>query len=573
VPFRSLKTLSTWTLALAVGFAASSSLAAGKKDKEALKLHDQAMDEDYLSLELDKAEEKLQKALKACGKDACSGPVVGKIWVALATVHGVGQQKLDVAKSDLVNALKADPGAKLLDGLSTPELEAKYAEAKSEAGGGGSGDSTEPTPPDGGEEPKPQVGGDFNHTPIAESAVHTPVPIFAEIPEELGASKVVLRYKPYGGTKWVSLPLEAMEGGFGGEVPCDAVTTSGELKYYIIGTDDTGTPVATAGSTKNPFKISIKNKISGDAPSLPGKKPPTRCQAKEDCPPGLPGCAADGGGKAEGALCDSLAECASGLMCSSDGVCVPGEGDDSGPSKGGKNLVSIGAQFDLALISSAEGVCNASNSATFTCFRQDSGDQFYGFPANVNGTNGIAGGLGLGSVRLLAGYDRFLLDGLGLAVGARVGFALGGSPSPQTDPPNGDINGDDQPDYAVPPRAKDFLPLHLEGRASYHFLGEGNVEAGQLRPFAFVGGGIAQVNASVPVTVCDQAVEGASGRCPGETTVDAYQLTGLGFVGFGGGATYMLVDNFGVSAEVKFMIMLPTSGFVIAPVIAPVVAF
>ena len=72
-----------------------------------------------------------------------------------------------------------------------------------------------------------------------------------------------------------------------------------------------------------------------------------------------------------------------------------------------------------------------------------------------------------------------------------------------------------------------------------------------------------------------ESAEGAdlNARCPGNTKVDAYQVTGLGFVDFGGGATYWIVDNFGIAAELKFMIMLPTTGFVISPTLVPTLAF
>jgi hypothetical protein len=172
---------------------------------------------------------------------------------------------------------------------------------------------------------------------------------------------------------------------------------------------------------------------------------------------------------------------------------------------------------------------------------------------------------------VLAGYDYFFDFGLGL--GGRVGFAFLGSPSSENTRPNGDVDGDDEPDYAVPPTANSFLPVHAEARASWRFL-SGNMQAGQIRPHVFVSGGVAQVNASVPVTVCDLASEGeGTAECPGRTSVDAYQLTGLSFVGFGGGGQYMFIDNFGVNVELKFMVMFPTTGFVISPTVSPVLAF
>ena len=132
---RSLRAAVALGLVLAASSVALDAEAAGKKDKEALKLHDQAMDEHYLSVEFDKAAEKLEKAASTCGESNCSPEVLGKIFVALGTVHGVGQGKLDVALEDFKKALAADPKAKLIEGLTTPELEEKFKEAQAASGG------------------------------------------------------------------------------------------------------------------------------------------------------------------------------------------------------------------------------------------------------------------------------------------------------------------------------------------------------------------------------------------------------------------------------------------------------
>ena len=572
---RSLHTTLIFSLAAALALGSSVAHAAGKKDKDAEKLISQAIDEDYLNVEHDKALEKLKKALDLCKKaENCSPEVVGKIHVASATVKGVGKSDLAGAKADLVLALKADPNAKLIDGLNPPELEAKLKEAQAEVGGTGTGGGgtgggaagAEPTGGSGGEAGKggggPAPSGDFNHTPLGEAPVNTPVPIFAEIPEELGATKVIVRFKPYGGTKWETLPLTQMEGGFGGEVPCAAVNTTGELRYYIVGSDETGTPVATAGSVKSPFKIPIKAKLSGEAPSLPGKPAPKKCADKADCPPGLPGCEGTTEGKAEGVICDATSECMTGLACIA-GQCTP-DGSSKPDSGGTQHVISVGAQFDLAYVADGQDVCSAANAGSYVCMEQntDPRRQFVGNPVNVSGTNGISGGLAFGGARIFAGYDYYFPFGLGL--GARAGFAFGG---PSVDGAQVIPDGSDYQQLG-----KSFFPAHLEARASWRFLAP-NMQGGDIAPHVFVGGGGAQVNASVPVTVCD-ALEGATESCEeGRTAVDAYQLSGLTFITFGGGATYMFIRNFGLSAELKFMVLFPTVGFTFSPTISPVVAF
>jgi hypothetical protein len=586
---RSIRSFAAFSLAgfLLFGLATRAD-AAGEKDKDALKLLSQAMDEDYLATDFAKASKKLNDAVKKCGKDGCTPEVLGKVYVALGTVQGVGEGKLDLAKESFTKAVQADPKAALDASLTTPELTKVFAEAQKAAGTGGTTPSgtggTTATPP--GDTPKAPAG-DLVHTPPPEQTVNHPVPIFVEIPDDIEVAKVTVQYKPFGGTKFKPVEMKKMSGGFGALIPCEDVTTTGDIRYYIIATDPEGGSAGTAGNRNDPFKVAIKNEIEGDAPSLPGKKPPEKCRVKEDCPPGLPGCpdpkgpGEPRGDKGWGASCEENKECKEGLICL-NGSCEEGKDDGSGSSKpsgpGKKNIFSLTAQLDWLLIPGAEKVCSGVD-ATYACFYQDGEDatgQFYGDPAEKGGTNGISGGLGVGGARVMIGYDRELWNGLG--VGARFGIAFGGSPSSDTGPPS-------NTDYDTPAQAKGFLPIHWEIRANYYIFGSG-LEKGKIRPYVFVGGGQGQVNASVAVSVCDRVAE--DGTRPPEDPdsscevdgveaqsrqLDAYKITGLGHVDAGGGATYAITENFGVALELKLMFMVPTFGFVLAPTLGPVFGF
>jgi hypothetical protein len=570
--------------------------AAGEKDADAMKLHDQAMDEDYLAVEFDKAEKKLKDALKKCGKNACTDKVISKLHVALGTVYG-GGSKMDQAKAEFVLALKADPKAALIDALTTPELSKAFKEAQKDAAAAATEKSSADSGDEDGEKPAAKKpGGDLAHTPVAEQAVNTPVPVYIEVPEDIGATKVTLRYKPFGSKKWKSLEMEPVGDGFGVVIPCEDVTTTGDVKYYIVAKDDAGDPAGTAGSLKAPYKVPIKNDIE-EAPSLPGQKPPKKCAAKEDCPPGLPGCpeakkgGAGGGGKRGdkgwGASCEETTECQSGLVCL-NGTCeegAEGKGEEDSSAKGGhRNLVGLFGQLDMLLISGTENVCSGTDPAYACFYPSDSSSgvgQFYGEPASVPGTNGIKGGFGIGGGRIMASYDRQILPKLPLLVGARAGIAFGGSPSSDTAPPAWSGNSKQNPHA----QALGFMPFHGEIRATYFFLGNQMVEPGKVHPYGFISPiGMAQVNASVPVSVCDLRKPDGSlqegnkiGLCPQDSRVvenlDAYQITGLTFSGFGGGATYGITPELGVSLELKVMIMWPTFGVVFAPTLGPVYSF
>lgn len=609
---RALRSLSALVLASASMLALSApAYAAGEKDKDALKLHDQAMDEDYLAVEFGKAEKKIKDALKLCGATGCTPKVLGKLHIAMGTVHGANN-KLDLAQESFVAALKADPTAALNESFTTPELSKAFAAAQKKAGvtpgkppPAGTGDKpptgTGDKPPTGtGDKPPPEPtgdkkpAGDLNHTPPAEQVVNTPVPIYIEIPDEVGAVKVTLRYKPFGGNKWKTLEMPSIGDGFGAEIPCEDVTTTGDIKYFIIAKDDAGDPVGTAGSMKEPYKVPIKNEIEDEPPPLPGKKAPEECKAKEDCPPGLPGCPGGPSGEARGekgwgSTCEQTQECKSGLVCL-NGTCEEdtGQGGSGGPDKpstGKKNLIGAWGQLDLLLISGGEKVCSGTD-PSYVCFKAGTDEQFYGLPTDQKGTNGIQGGFGVGGGRVMLSYDRHIVNVAGimnLVLGARIGFAFGGSPTSANPPFQFDTAVvDDDGDRIRSPhvQANGFLPLHAEGRASF-FFGPNAFEQGKLRPFAFIGGGLAQVNASVPVTVCDRVddegelVTEAGGNCKegDPRKLDAYQITGLNFIGLGGGLNYGIMPNFGVAFELKVMLMVPTFGVVFAPTLGPVLAF
>ena len=597
---------------------------AAEKDKEAQKALDQAMNDDYLATEFGKAEKRLKDMLKKCGKDGCSPAMVGKLNVALGTIYvNMQPKKLSEAKDAFAMALQADPNASFDPALKSKELEDAFKAAQAVAKAAeppakkpskedaqpkddqddGNGDAAPEPPPKKSGKPKraesdeSSSGGDINAKPsITEQAVNTPVPIYIEFPEDVGAEKATLKYKPFGSKQFKTIEMKKLGDGYAAEIPCEDVTTTGDLKYYIVAKDGQGDSAGTAGSASAPLKISIKNEIDGDAPSLPGKKAPSQCKAKEDCPPGLPGCP-DGrsqgrhGEKGWGATCDASEECQSGFVCL-NGLCEEGKGGDEGSSgkTGGKHMMaSLSVGFEPMAMSGADNVCTAASDTNHYCFYSTvpkslasyNNPQFYGKPANTgSSTNALSGGLSFADVRVLAAFDYFLDSKKPFSFGARLGWKFGGMPVPDNTRP--DKKG-------LPTEAPSFAAFHGEARAAWHPMGA-MVEQKKFQPYVFAAAGLANASASVPVSVCDTvdtsgnalAATDTKGTCKGKghlTNLDAYQLAGLGFIGgfigFGGGATYGITPTFGLMAELKFMVLLPspTNGFVISPSLGPVFAF
>ncbi len=579
------------------------------KDGQATKLYDQALDEDYLNTDFDAAIKKLNKGIQLCGKSKCSAKVLGKLHVGLGTIYGGGKSDMGRAKASFMAAFEVDKNAQPLEDFMTEELQAVFKKAKAaSASSGGSSDK-----PGGSEEPSgtaSEAAGDIDYAPPAEALVNTPLPVYVTVPSDVGVEQVKLRYKPFGGIKWLGVKLAPLGEGFGVMIPCAQITTTGKLRLYIIMKDSEGDPIATAGTLKQPHEIQIKNKIDGDQPALPGQEPPKKCQVKADCPPGFPGCGSSGGGSSDeakgsgkkkrgtkgwGATCEASKECQAGFICL-NGSCEMGEddSDDDDDSSDGsddgspKNYASLGIQLDILALSGAENVCGYVNSSgeykqehdNFFCYTDDG--EFLGKPAKDK-FNEVVGGGALAGARLLVGYDRVLWKGL--LAGARIGYAFGGSPDVGSAADRQEeCKDNDQASGCRATNASNFLPFHGELRASYMFP---KMVGGLIRPYGFLGGGLGQVSAGVPVAVCDTVRSGGDNtgepfastqKCKGQAgakqrEVEAYQITGLNFIDLGGGAIFNVYKNWGVNVEAKFMIMLPTMGFVFAPSVAPVFMF
>ncbi len=568
--FRSLVALA---FASAFFLALAPTAHAGPQDKECQKLLDSAMNDDYLATEFDKAEKKLKEAVSKCGSNG-SPELVGKIQIALGTVYGVGLSKTAEAKAAFIAALKADPKAALDPSLTTPELAKIYEEAKKEAA------SAPPTPPPStpSEPTSKPPSSDSGHTPPKEALVNTPLQLYIEPTDEV--SKILLKYQPFGATEWKSIQMSKVGKGYGGEIPCIDTGTTGDLKYYFALFGPDGEPSGGVGSKKDAFKVPVRNEIDGAIPHFPGKKSPTQCKEAADCPPGLEGCPSGQkhGPKGWGASCEQPSECQEGLTCL-NGACEEDKGGGGGGGGGdGKkkrmNMIGVGVGVDMLILSGKQGVCSLPQpdangnvpAITYPCFIQGTSNQYFGTPLAVGTTNGLSGGFAFGNALLAVEYDRQLVRNLGLALGVRIGFEIGGSPSPSNNAP---------PGYS----AAKFIPVHAEGRLSYFFINSSMMEDKKFRPYAFVNGGFKQVNAGVPVTVCDPgSATGMKNDCSATgaaapLNLKAYQISGLDFVGFGAGTTFGITPLFGLSLEVKVQFMIPTFGVVFSPMLSPVFNF
>jgi hypothetical protein len=103
-------------------------------DAEALKLDQDALYQDYLNLDFAAAQKKLSKAIELC-ETACRPETKAKVLRDLGVIYVAGTQQRAEGVAKFSEALAVDPTITLDKDLTTPELEAAFAEAKAGAGG------------------------------------------------------------------------------------------------------------------------------------------------------------------------------------------------------------------------------------------------------------------------------------------------------------------------------------------------------------------------------------------------------------------------------------------------------
>jgi hypothetical protein len=271
--------------------------------------------------------------------------------------------------------------------------------------------------------------------------------------------------------------------------------------------------------------------------------------------------------------CVDTADCPDGEACSdfhcvrkssgTDDVDDVKDLDDDVPSgdKARKNWISVWFAPDLAMIQGTE-VCSVAGQSNekYVCLRGDD-SRYSGMPTPGQGNN-VNFGFGVGTMRVGLAYERVITEGLTL--GARIGYAAGGTSS----------------------GGASFLPLHAEGRLGYT-LGRDPFSGPGVRPWLFLAGGVAQVDVPVEVQVVENgeacgAAEpnnfsspctlptSAGTDVPEERiqTLTAVKQAGLGFAGAGAGVSFVPVDLLAISLGMKFSITVP----VVIPVLSPEVS-
>ncbi len=498
---------------------------------------------------------RLQKVLRACGETKCSPQTRAALLMDIGAMQFKKGSK-DEANLSFVAAAKLQPGVTFDPAFDSPELRAAFAAATGTGGGSGGGGSSGGGEAGGGAAPT----GDFGHTPPTEQAVNTPLPLFVDGGPD-SVARVVVKYRSESSSSWKRIDLKKLDDGWGGLIPCGDVTT-GTLRYYIQGLDESKTPVGSNGDAKHPYTVQIKDTISGDAPHLPGKDAPKSCSQSSDCPPDFPGCSKSGESAGENG--------------DENGDEDKGESKPSGPYK--HWWLGVGAELEFISVPSGNDVCALdptsalpTNSSNLYCTTQSGSDfpsrgtaqqnnalctaaQFASglCPGDAAGHSG--GGIVAGDMRLMAAIDYAFTANL--LVGARVGVTL--FPYPGS--------------AAVSDGRAFGSRFYGEVRGTWVF-GENALGKPGFKPLVMVGGGAAQfdghVSSGVAYCTAPQAAPPAkpfpAGKCQAAFAtgqVNIWETSGPGFGMLGGGVRWAATENIALVGAARLNLSFGANGLV-----------
>ncbi len=542
-PLRSAATLA----ALSLAFLAARPAVANdpKVEAEAKKLQQDAMDIDFLGLELKKAKDKLQKALKKCGQSKCSKPLLATLHRDLGIVLlNAGEQ--DAGEAEILAAVENDPKLTIgKDYLDNGAVKKAWQAAKGKGGvdaGGGV-----PALADGG------LGVTVQLAPIGYE-----LPIVITVPDGLDVKTVKVSYKTDTIEKYRQVEAKKSGGKWLLILPCDITAKPTTIKFFVKAYDDTNSELEHYGTIKKPGVVKVVDSMPDEveAPALPGGKEPKECAG---------GAGGDDGKKPEGAGCSDDDECGADLVCVENDTgkkwCKPGAKKAKGDFQ--RLWVGLDGEIDLVFLGAERNLCTSAG--VWACSVTGADGQRYDVTSSAGDgkIRGLAesagktdGGMAVATKRTLLSLDYFTTESL--SIGLRLGWAFGGNPT----------------------KSDAFVPFHAEGRVQYF------IATGIFRPFFLFNVGFGQFDAPVPNVIvkpqdpaqANACLDGAVLPCdPVDNAVlkgvTAHRRVGPGFAGVGLGVWVVPTSRIAINLAVKGLFPIPNFSFTVAPELGLKVAF
>ena len=240
----------------------------------------------FASLDVEEATNLLKQALEICGTAQLEKhPAAARTHVHLGAVYVAGRKQREQGIEEFKKALRIDPSIKVTKVLLNPEVQSAFAEASMDfaEGGeevGGAPGAAQPEPqavpppappvqpaqPVEPASPAASAESAILHTPVTTGAVGRPIAIKAQVPESLGAERVVVAYRPEGATDFLTREMDQVKDSdwYQTEIPPEA-TSGASVAYYILAQDADGQPLAQNGTAAEPRIVNLGGEgASGD---------------------------------------------------------------------------------------------------------------------------------------------------------------------------------------------------------------------------------------------------------------------------------------------------------------------
>jgi hypothetical protein len=500
---------------------------------------DEAVNNHYLMMELDKAESSLKGVVQSCG-DKCSPSTVAKAWMYIGIVRGSGKNDLSGASEAFATAQSIDPAVKLDRDLASPETQATFDSLTGTAPPANSKPDSEP------EGPPPVVApgnvpGDMRCALESGANIATRMPIPMSCASEADTESAVLKFKEYGSKDWKKIELTKKGDAYEGTIPCDVTAKAGPLEWFVGAKNAAGEYVDQYGSKKEPATFNMSESGETELTFSDGT-PAVRCTAASDCPPDFPGCGGPKGG-AEcgnlewGAACKESSECQCGMLCESGtcnnapscttneecstgfcdgGYCAAPKSGTKGPFK--RHNLSLSFAADVVTYG-GELLCREDRQVELSTICVNASGQLV-----PDAITPPVDGFVVSQFRALLGYDFSITDRI--QVGARAGYIIGGNP-------------------------RQFLPVHLEARGTFQFF---SLTRPGIRAGAYLGVGLGDM---------DFRFAPLPSQAAGDLVV--YKQGGNLFANVGASIGYAFTPNLTALLSGAAVITFPTTNFGLQP--------
>lgn len=216
--------------------------------------------ENYDLMDFEVAKKLLNQAIVIAKKNRVAKKrYMARVYLTLGIVHFSGLKDKEAAKLEFINAVEIDKGIKIPKVYKTGPMEALLNEAKKEFGGRAT--STGGTGGTGGGSSEPSVDcgslSGIAHTIVDTAPAGADKAVSAHVAGSLGASKVVLHYRPKGAANFSEVKMgKSGDCGYKATIPGKAIRGD-FMHYYVAAYNSRGKQVARKGSSGSPNVIEI----------------------------------------------------------------------------------------------------------------------------------------------------------------------------------------------------------------------------------------------------------------------------------------------------------------------------